>query len=88
MKDRKDIQIVTFNVDDNVGMIEPLMKEKQYNFPVLLAKSVVDELVPSLSIPRNWVADLAANLRMESIGFGGDGEKWTAGVMEVLEKTK
>ena len=88
MKERKDVQVVTFNVDDNVGMIEPLLKEKQYTFPVLLAKSVVDELVPSLSIPRNWVADLVANLRMESIGFGGDGEKWTTDVMEALAKTK
>jgi thiol-disulfide isomerase/thioredoxin len=32
---RTDIQILTFNIDEDEGLVAPYMKEKGYMFPVL-----------------------------------------------------
>ena len=38
---RSDIQIVTFNVDGELGKLLLFMKEKGYTFPVLLAQVIM-----------------------------------------------
>ncbi len=88
MKDRKDIQIVTFNVDDNVGAIAPFMKENKYTFPVVPAQFLMRDLVPSLGIPLNWFVDAGGVVRLERVGFGGDGAKWIEEMLEQLEKLR
>jgi Thiol-disulfide isomerase and thioredoxins len=80
MKDRRDVQIISFNVDDEPGLIEPFLKEAKYTFPVLLAKSYFEGIIPGWSIPRNWVVDNAGTVRLETTGFGGDGDKWVSQV--------
>jgi len=47
----------------------------------------VDELLPALSIPRNWIVDAAGKWRHEQIGFGQD-ENWEKLMMDKLEQTK
>ncbi len=88
VKDRKDIQIVTFNVDDNVGAIAPFMKENKYTFPVVPAQFLMRELVPSLGIPLNWFVDSGGIVRLERVGFGGDGDKWVEDMLAALEKLR
>ncbi len=88
VKDRKDIQIVTFNVDDNVGAIAPFMKENKYTFPVVPAQFLMRDLVPSLGIPLNWFVDAGGVVRLERVGFGGDGAKWIDQMLEQLEKLR
>ena len=88
LKDRKDVQIVTFNVDDSLGLVEPFMKEHKYTFPVIPAQFLVHELVPSLGIPLNWIVDAGGVVRQESVGFGGDGEKWVEQMVDAIEKLK
>jgi hypothetical protein len=51
LKGRKDVQVVTFNVDDNVGLVTPFMKQNKYTFPVVPAQFLVQQLAPSLAIP-------------------------------------
>jgi thiol-disulfide isomerase/thioredoxin len=87
VKDRSDIQILTFNVDDHVGQVKPYMKEQKFTFPVLLAKNYVDELLPVLSIPRNWIVDANGKWRLEQIGFGNDAD-WEKLMMDKLESAK
>ncbi len=86
--DRKDVQVVSFNVDDNVGILAPFVKEKKLTFPVIPASALMEELVPMLGIPLNWIVDAQGVVRFEAVGFGGDGEKWIAGMMEAMEKAK
>ena len=63
------------------------MRENKYTFPVLPAQAYVDKLVPSLSIPRNWIVDTQAVLRQESIGFNsGADDKWVEKMAEVILK--
>ncbi len=87
VKDRPDVQVLTFNVDEQVGSVEPYIKENKFTFPVLLAGSYVSELLPVISIPRNWIVDAAGKWRFEQIGFGAS-ETWESEVLGKLEQTK
>jgi thiol-disulfide isomerase/thioredoxin len=87
IKDRTDLQIISFNIDDELGQVEPFVKAQKLTFPVLLAKNYVEELLPMISIPRNWIVDAKGVWRAEQIGFGHDPE-WEKSMLERLEKTK
>jgi hypothetical protein len=76
----------TFNVDEDPGLIEPFLKESKYTFPVLMAKSYFEGIIPQWSIPRNWMVDDTVTLRLETTGFGGDGDKWLKQVVARLNE--
>lgn len=88
VKAREDVQVITLNVDDNIGLVEPYMKENKFTFPVIFANDYVNALVSPLLVPTNWIADRQGELRMESLGFGGDGEGWLAGSLAELENVR
>src|SRR4029077_13962138 len=72
-KDRTDVQILTFTIDDEIGAVEPYIKDNKYTFPVLFARDLVKDLVPGVGIPQNWIVD--ANGKWLSTGPGfGDGD--------------
>jgi thiol-disulfide isomerase/thioredoxin len=80
LKDRGDVQVLSFNTDANIGAVEPFLKEKGYVFPVLLAEHFADDLMPVFSIPQTWIIRDGV-LTAESAGFGGDREKWPDAVI-------
>jgi thiol-disulfide isomerase/thioredoxin len=86
VRERKDIQLVTFNVDDNPGLIAPFLTENKYTFPVVSAKSYIDKFLRELSIPRNWIVDSGGVLRSERIGFGTGDDKWVDDIVASLER--
>jgi thiol-disulfide isomerase/thioredoxin len=71
VKDRSDIQVLTFNLDDDLGLVAPYMKEKGYTFPVLPAVSTVVTLLDGFAIPQNWLIDPEGVWRWKQIGYGG-----------------
>ncbi len=85
LKGRTDIQVLTFNVDENPGLVGPFLKENKYTFPVMSASFYMDTVVPSLGIPLNWIVDRDGIVRQESLGFG-EVEKWEEQVTSALEK--
>lgn len=85
LKDRTDVAVMTINVDDDLGKVAPYMKENHFTFPVLLGRDVVDQVVPSLGIPRNWFVTPAGKLEWEQIGFGPD-PKWQDTMVAKLEE--
>jgi len=85
LKDRTDIVALTFNVDDNVGLIEPFLKQNKYTFPVLPAMFVVDKMIPTIGVPRNWIVDPDGVVRQEQVGFGS-ADRWVEMMLEALEK--
>ena len=88
MKDRKDVLVLTLNTDQEVGMIEPFMKENKFNFSVLLGQAYADSQGVN-SIPRNWVVSPDGKIVFEGIGFGGSsGEDWMKKVSEMIETAK
>jgi thiol-disulfide isomerase/thioredoxin len=85
LKDRTDVAVLSFNVDDDLGKVAPYMKENKYTFPVILGRDVVDAVVPTLAIPRNWFITPKGKLEWEQIGFGPD-LKWQDIIMEKLNQ--
>ncbi len=86
VKDDPKIQIVTFNIDDEIGNVAPYIQENKYTFPVLLAKDYADELSVN-SIPRNWIVDAKGTWEWEQIGFGSE-DKWEDEMLAKLKETK
>ena len=87
LKDRNDVVVLTLNTDEEVGKVEPFMKENKYTFPVLLGQAYADGNGVN-SIPRNWVISGDGKLVFEGIGFGGDGEEWLKNAVQMIEKVK
>ena len=87
LKGRNDVLVLTLNTDEEVGKVEPFMKENKYTFPVLLGQDYADGNGVN-SIPRNWVIGGDGKLVFEGIGFGGDGDQWMKNVVEMIEKVK
>lgn len=87
LKDRKDVVILTLNTDEEVGKVEPFMKENKFTFPVLLGQAYADGQGVT-SIPRNWVVSLDGKVLFEGIGFGDEGDEWMKRVTQLIEKVK
>ena len=87
MKDKKDVLILTLNTDEEVGKVQPFMKENKYTFPVLLGQAYSEGQGVN-SIPRNWIVSADGKLMFEGIGFGNDGEEWMKKAIAMIEKVK
>jgi thiol-disulfide isomerase/thioredoxin len=88
-KDRSDVQVITFNIDEQLGLVEPYMKENQYTFPVLMAYSFTSGLLDGISIPQNWILDTKGNWIATQLGFGAsEGDDWVASMTKRLETAR
>jgi thiol-disulfide isomerase/thioredoxin len=83
-KDRKDIQVITIATDEDPGVLGPFLKAGGYTFPVLLARTPVDDLTAGVSIPRNWIVDGEGVLRAEGIGFSAG--EWPEKILGRMER--
>lgn len=71
VKGRSDVQVLTFNIDEDLGLVAPYLRDKGYTFPVLPAYSVVVSLLDGWAIPQNWIVDPKGAWRWSQIGYGG-----------------
>ena len=88
LKDRADVVLLTFNVDESVAEIEPYMKKNGYTFPVIPARALVNTVLPLVGIPRNWIFDTKGAFRWEQVGYDRSDADWEKKFLEVLEKAK
>ena len=72
VKDRSDIQVLTFNIDDSAVDVTPYMRDNHYTFPVLMAKEFVFELLPEVGVPQNWIVDREGKWKWDESGFAGE----------------
>ncbi len=79
--------VITLNIDDEVGMVEPYMKDNKFNFPTLLAQTYAEQQGVN-SIPRNWVVSSDGKVMFEGIGFDNDGEGFLKKALDVIDKVK
>lgn len=87
MKENRDVLVLTLNLDRELGVIEPFMKEKKYSFTVIPAESYADGMGVN-SIPRNWVVSDGGTIRFEGLGFGGEGDEWMKKATETIRKVQ
>jgi thiol-disulfide isomerase/thioredoxin len=86
-KGRSDIQVLTFNIDEDLGLVEPFMKEKGYTFPVVPAYSYVVNLLDGYAIPQNWLLDPKGQWTWTQIGYGSD-DAWVTDMLAKLDAVK
>jgi thiol-disulfide isomerase/thioredoxin len=86
-KGRSDLQILTFNIDEDLGLVEPFMKEKGYTFPVVPAYSYVVNLLDGYAIPQNWVLSPKGDWEWTQVGYGSD-DAWVKDMLAKIDAVK
>lgn len=84
-KDRPDVQVISFNVDDEFGLVEPYMKEHGYTFPALAAYGLVRSMFDGYGIPQNWLVDPKGNWIATQLGFDASDADWANSMLKLLE---
>jgi thiol-disulfide isomerase/thioredoxin len=88
LKDRDDIQVITLNMDENIGLLQPFLTERQFTFPVLPARYFVDNFAGFLPVPTSWISDPNGSVKFEFLGFGGNGEDWIRQTLAQMERVR
>jgi thiol-disulfide isomerase/thioredoxin len=86
LKGRADVEVLTLNIDENPADIAPYIKKHGYTFPVIPSQPMVQNMLPQVSIPRNWVVNQKGTLLWESTGYGSGDKEWEKRVVEMVEK--
>jgi hypothetical protein len=76
--------VVTFNLDENPGLVQPFLEEHEYKFPVLLAHSFLSAMLDRIGIPQNWIVDPKGKWVSTDLGFGSE-NNWEGTVVRRLE---
>ncbi|MBI3280433.1 MAG: TlpA family protein disulfide reductase [Acidobacteria bacterium] len=87
-RERTDVQVISFNVDEEMGLVEPYMKENKYTFPALLAYGFVRGLFDGYGIPQNWVVNPQGKWIAAQIGFDASDADWVGSMIQRLEAAK
>jgi thiol-disulfide isomerase/thioredoxin len=84
-KDRTDLQVITFNIDEQAGLVAPYLKENGYTFPVLLAHDLVHQMLDTVGIPQNWIVDAKGRWVAAQLGFDTAEQDWVNTMLKKLE---
>jgi Putative cyclase len=71
-----------------LGLIEPFVKEKGWTFPVLPAYGFINKLLDGVSIPRNWILDAEGKWQWEQIGYNSMEADWEGTMLAKIESVK
>ena len=70
-----------------MGKVAPYIKENKYTFPVLLAREVVDAVLPVIAIPQNWFVNARGKLEWLQVGYGSE-PTWQKSMLAKLEEVR
>jgi thiol-disulfide isomerase/thioredoxin len=86
---RDGVQVITLNIDENPGEVEPFMKSRNYTFPVVLsARKYVEGVTEHFTIPMNWLVDRSGVVEQKSNGFESKAADWPKQMLEKLAELK
>ncbi len=68
IKGRKDVQMLTFSIDENPWQAERLLAEGKYTFPVIISRTLGKRLFPVRVFALAWIID-AQGRRSSSFRF-------------------
>ena len=85
-KARADLQVITFNLDTELELVQPFLKEHGYTFPVLLANDLVTRMFDGYGIPQNWIVDPKGRWIATQVGFDASEKNWAEAIIQRLEK--
>jgi thiol-disulfide isomerase/thioredoxin len=81
---RSDVQVISLNVDEDVGRVAPYLEEHGYTFPALIGYSVVRGLLGNYSVPQNWIVDPQGNWVATQFGFDAGDREWVDSMLKRL----
>jgi thiol-disulfide isomerase/thioredoxin len=87
IKDRADVQVLTFSVDDDDAAARRYMKEKGYTFPVIRSPGIADKLFPWAGLPTNFIVN-PQGMRTGLRGFSPDSASVNAMIEELRKIAK
>lgn len=87
LKDQPQFEVLTLNMDQELGLVEPYLDEKEFTFPVLPAYVYVNSVVDSLGIgiPQNWIIDGKGIWRWQQIGYDPTTKDWVGDMLRKLD---
>ena len=87
IKDRKDVQVITLNIDENPGLIEPFLKQRGViSLTVIPAMDFVKRILKVNGFPRTWIVNPDGVARREQAGFTGEPATWVERVLASLKE--
>jgi len=86
-KNSSDVQLISMNMDDNPGLVEPFLKEHQLSLTVIPAFSYLTGTLNVNGIPQNWIVDTQGVVRQKSEGYGS-AEDWIAEMESAIEDVR
>jgi hypothetical protein len=83
-RDRNDVAILAFNVDDDPNAMTTALQELKVSIPSIAARDFAYSIVPEMALPANWII-IPGKTEM----FGDDNsshEAWFEGAVIAIEK--
>lgn len=87
VKGRSDLQILTFDIDEEPGIVDRFLKQKGYTFPVLPAYTFTLNLLNGIAIPQNWIVNGKGAWQWTQVGYGAD-DAWQKDMLAKMESAK
>ena len=69
LADRTDVQVLSWNVDEETGTFRAFMLTRSLPFPTMAAYHYAKELMDFVSVPRIWIVSTAGKIVWEKSGF-------------------
>jgi thiol-disulfide isomerase/thioredoxin len=85
LKERKDVILLSWNIDQDAGLVEPFAKQNALRFPILLAASQSTRLIGDRGIPQTWLVDATGVVRVEATAWGVGDQRWEDELLAKLE---
>lgn len=86
---RDGMQVITLNIDENPGEVEPFIKSRNYTFPVVMnARQYAEGVTGHFMIPMNWLVDRSGVIEEKSNGFESKPADWPKRMLEKLAELK
>ena len=85
---RKDVVILTVNVDANPALVKPFAEQVKLDLPVLLGTDLADKLNLSSTLPSAFVADTGGVVRLtapQGLPMNGE-EEWLTAASEGIDR--
>jgi hypothetical protein len=73
-------------MDQNPGMIEPVVRDKKLSVVVIPASSFATDVLKVQGLPQNWIVDSTGTIRAKA--YTWNVANWEAAMSEAIERHK
>jgi peroxiredoxin len=86
-KGRRDVQLLTVSVDEDLSLARKFAEQKHFTFPIVgMTAASIDKLMGIEGVPRTWIVDSTGTVQFELIGY--DRALWPKQILQQLDALK